>query len=201
MSEILQYILRNPYEVSGFIATLICVWLNVKENVWGWLFAILASFCYIKLFYDIRLLGDMLLQIFFIAVSVYGWYEWLYGGKSHSKLTISQTPLQLVLPVFVIFLVSVFSFAFFLKWIGGDLIWFDAITTVISLLAQWMMARKYLENWLLWIFVDVVYVGMYVYKAVYLTALLYLILLIMAAMGYYSWKKLMRPSLTSIKTD
>jgi nicotinamide mononucleotide transporter len=82
-----------------------------------------------------------------------------------------------------------YAVAQLLKWLNGDIVYIDASTTTISLIAQWMMARKYIENWLVWIFVDLLYVGVYLYKGVYLTSFLYFIFLFLATLGYLKWKK------------
>ncbi len=186
---IINYIINNPYEVLGFITSVICVWLNAKENIWGWFFAIIAAGMYCKVFYDINLVGDLILQVIFIVLSVYGLYTWRYGGKAQTQLTINQLPKYLILPLLGIFGISLVLVAQLLKWLNGDIVYVDAATTTISLIAQWMMARKYIENWLVWIFVDVLYVGVYLYKEVYLTAFLYFIFLFLATMGYLAWKK------------
>ncbi len=186
---IIEYIYNNLYEVLGFITSVICVWLNAKENIWGWFFAIIAASMYCKVFYDINLVGDLLLQVIFIVLSVYGLYAWRYGGKAQTQLAIHRLPYYFILPLLGIFGISLVLVAQLLKWLNGDIVYVDAATTTISLIAQWMMARKYIENWLVWIFVDVIYVGVYLYKEVYLTAFLYVIFLLLATMGYLEWKK------------
>jgi nicotinamide mononucleotide transporter len=185
----IAYFLQNPYEFWGFITSVICVWLNVKENIWGWVFAIVAAGFYCKVFYDINLMGDLILQIIFIILSIYGIYAWLYGGTQSQSLSVSKLPHRLIFPLLLIFGVAMYAVAQLLKWLNGDIVYIDASTTTISLIAQWMMARKYIENWLVWIFVDLLYVGVYLYKGVYLTSFLYFIFLFLATLGYLKWKK------------
>lgn len=193
-NSVSAYFSKNPYELWGFITSVICVWLNVKESVWGWFFAIIAAGFYCKVFYDINLIGDLILQIIFIVLSIYGTYAWLYGGKEHEGLAISNTPTRLILPLFFVLGLSILGIAKVLKSLNGDIIYIDASTTAISLIAQWMMARKYIEHWIVWIFVDVVYVGVYIYKEVYLTAFLYVIFLLLATIGYLKWKESLKLS-------
>lgn len=183
------YFQQNPYELGGVIASLICVWLNTRENIWGWLWAIIGAVFYIRVYYDIRLYGDLLLQFFFISISIYGIYQWLYGGKYQQERQISYLPTQLWLVLLGTFLVGTWALGSLLRWLNGDLAYIDAATTSISLIAQWMLARKYLENWLLWVFVNILYVGIYFYKAVYLTSVLYAIFFILALIGYRAWRK------------
>ncbi len=193
-NSVSAYFSKNPYELWGFITSVICVWLNVKESVWGWFFAIIAAGFYCKVFYDINLIGDLILQIIFIVLSIYGTYAWLYGGKEHEGLAITNTPTRLILPLFFVLGLSILGIAKVLKSLNGDIIYIDASTTAISLIAQWMMARKYIEHWIVWIFVDVVYVGVYIYKEVYLTAFLYVIFLLLATIGYLKWKESLKLS-------
>jgi nicotinamide mononucleotide transporter len=186
---ILDYFYKNPFEFWGFITSVICVYLNTRENVWGWFFAIIAAAFYIKVFYDVRLFGDLYLQIFFIIVSLYGWYEWLFGGENRTQLHIQRISTKIIGQLVFIFLISFPLMGWFLSIMKSNLPYLDAATTTISLIAQWLMARKYLENWLVWIFVNIIYVGMYYYNQIYLTSFLYVIFLGLATMGYFNWRK------------
>ncbi|NJL13663.1 MAG: nicotinamide mononucleotide transporter [Microscillaceae bacterium] len=187
------FFFQNPYELAGFITSLLCVWLNARQNAWGWFFAIVAAACYIQVYAQIRLIGDLLLQVVFILVSMYGWYHWQFGKRAHQvRLPVSLIPLREAGLLLLLVVVGTWLTAQLLAWLDGDLVYLDAATTVISLAAQWMMARKYLENWWVWIGVDVVYLGIYCYKAVYLTALLYFIFLFLAYWGGQQWRKALK---------
>jgi nicotinamide mononucleotide transporter len=189
MQALITYFQNNPYEFWGFITTIICVWLNTRENVWGWFFAILAAVFSIKVFYDSALYGDLSLQIVFIFISIYGWYEWLYGNSTEGKISISLISRQLAIFLVIIFLIFAPVLGWFLQLLEGKLPYLNAATTAISLLAQWMMARKYLENWLVWIFVNLLLIGVYYYSSLYLYSFLYLILLVLAILGFFTWRK------------
>src|SRR5690349_7198872 len=130
------------------------------------------------------------LQAVYFVLSVYGWYEWLYGGKGHTALKVSQTPKRLWSILAGIGLVVWLTLARLTSRLPGvALPYLDSGTTTTSLLAQWMMTRKLLENWVLWVMVDVVYIGMFIFKGLYLTAFNYAVYLVLAAMGFYSWRK------------
>ncbi len=193
-----SYIQQNPYEVGGFVTSLICVWLNARENVWGWGWAIISALLSAKLFYDLRLFGDMYLQFFFVLSAIYGVYAWLYVGKEVAKRTIAYTPPQTIL------LACVSGASIFLCLIvllakqKGDAIYMDALTTSISIIAQLMMARKYIENWWLWIVANILYVGLYAYKGVWLYVILYTIFIVLAVYGYKNWLKSLK--ITQVKT-
>lgn len=188
----LDYILQNPYEVGGFVTSLICVWLNVRENVWGWAWAIVSALFSIKLFYDQRLFGDMYLQFFFIASAIYGIYSWLHGGRQATRLQIRFT---FFFEWLVILLSAVGAFVvlvYFLKQWKGDAIYLDALTTTLSLVGQLMLARKLIENWGIWILANLLYVGLYFQKEMYLYTILYAIFMILAIYGFQHWYKLVQ---------
>jgi nicotinamide mononucleotide transporter len=180
------------------IAGAISVYLSARENIWSWPTAIVNVGLYIIVFRRTGLYSDMGLQVVYLALSIYGWYEWLYGGKGRTELHVSRTPRSVWLAL------SGIAVAFWA--VDGyatshlpsvSLPYVDAATATVSLVAQYLMTRKYLENWTLWIIIDVVYVGMFVYKGLYLTAGNYAIYLVLAVMGHIAWKK----SLASVATS
>ncbi|MCY7351230.1 MAG: nicotinamide riboside transporter PnuC [Cytophagaceae bacterium] len=188
--QITEYIRQNPLELAGIITTLWCVWLNTRQNIWGWFWAIVSSGIYGVIYYQARLYSDMELQGVFIALSVYGWYQWLFGGKQKTVLPVSRMPLPFWLWCGVIFLAFTgLSGYLHGRYTNASFPYFDSGLTAISLVAQWQMARKYLENWILWIVADAFYVILYFTKNLQGTALLYALLLGLAAKGYWDWKR------------
>jgi nicotinamide mononucleotide transporter len=177
-------------EVVAVAFGIVSVFLSVRENIWSWPTALINVALYTVLFYETGLYSDMGLQVVYFVLSIYGWYEWLYGGKGKTELQLSRTPRSVWIAV------SIIGVAFWA--IDGyatshlpnvSLPYVDAATTTVSLVAQYMMTRKYLENWTLWIIVDVVYVGMLMFKGLNLTAFNYAIYLILAVMGHVAWRK------------
>ena len=188
--QILDYLQKNWLENLGIITSLICIWLNTKQNVWGWFWAIISSGIYSIIFYQARLFSDMGLQGVFILLSIYGWYAWRFGSKEKNVLLVSKIPTNLsLLCVGFFFAFSLLSGYLFSQYSQASLPYLDSSLTAISLIATWMTARKYLENWILWIFANVVYVGMYLYKGLNGTAVLYILLIVLAIRGYINWKK------------
>jgi len=180
----------SSLEIIGFVFGVICVWLNTKENIWGWPTGLLSVGVYVFIFYDAKYYADMGLQAVFFVSGIYGWYQWSVHRGNLNKLAISSLSVRWVLPCFLAVLFFAVTLGYILdNYTDGALPYFDASTTAVSLLAQFMLARKIIQNWLLWIAVDVVYIGMYLYKDLYLTALLYLIYFGLAIYGYYLWKK------------
>jgi nicotinamide mononucleotide transporter len=180
-------------EAVAVLFGIVSVFLSVRENIWSWPTAIVNVSLYFALFFESGLYSDMGLQAVYFVLSVYGWYEWLYGGKDHTALTVSRTPRRVWAVLAVIGLVVWASLGRITSGLPGvSLPYVDAGTTTTSLIAQWMMTRKLLENWVLWTIVDVVYIGMFIYKGLYLTAFNYAVYLALAVMGFFAWRKSLR---------
>lgn len=182
----------NYVEVFGFVTGVVCVWLFTRENVWSWPIGVASAAVYVVVFFQARLYADAGLYVVYVILCAYGWYEWLHGGPKNDTLRISRVTrtAALVLTGFVVFFVTVISYGL-RTYTDAALPFWDSLTTAMSLVAQWMLAKKIFENWLVWIAVDVIYVGVYVYRALYLTAGLHFIYLVLAVVGYLSWKKSM----------
>jgi nicotinamide mononucleotide transporter len=176
-------------EALAFITGGVCVWLTVKENIWNWPIGIANSAFFTVLFLHAGLYADTGLQVVYIILGFLGWYWWLYGGKDRSELPIARTNWRtgMVLAFFAV--VSVWGMTVYLRTINDTAPFLDALTTVVSLAAQYLLTKKLLENWHLWIAVDVLYVGLYAYKDLYLTSVLYFIFLCMAIAGLKEWKR------------
>lgn len=166
------------------------MWLQVKENIWGWPIGIANNLFYIVVFLTAKLYADMGLQVVYIVISLYGWWNWFHRAPGGEKAVIRR----LHLVEGAILTVAILAGAAFLRWLlsrytDSTVPFWDGTTTAISLAAQYMLGRKHLENWLVWIGVDVVYIGLYVYKHLYLTSFLYFIFLLMCIAGFVQWRK------------
>ena len=180
----------SPIELFAVIFGIISVYLSVKQNIWSWPTAIVNVTLYIVVFYESRLYADMGLQVVYIVLSCYGWYQWLYGGANRTELPVTRATRRSAVVLPAIGLVSMAILGTLLhRTTNAALPYLDSTTTATSLIAQWMMTRKILENWLVWVAVDVVYIGMFIYKNLYLTAGLYAVFLVLAAMGYRDWRR------------
>jgi nicotinamide mononucleotide transporter len=180
----------SALEALAALFGVVSVYLSVRENIWSWPTAIVNVGLYTIVFYQSRLYADMGLQVIYVVLSFYGWYQWLYGGKNRTELPVSRTPrrVALILPVLGIAAAAALGSVLH-RTTNAALPYLDSATTSTSLIAQWMMTRKLLENWLLWVAVDVVYIGMFIYKSLYLTAGLYLVFLVLSATGYFRWRR------------
>ena len=182
----------TPIELVSFVLSVMTVLLNIRQNHWAWLFAILSSATYGVVFYGARLYGDMALQLVFITVSFWGWYQWLHGDATHDRLPVTRTTQRGLWMAAAGWAVGFAVLAWFLhSFTDTDVPKTDAFLTAGSLVGQLLLSRKKLENWHVWIIVDVIYVGLYIHKGLMLTALLYGMFVVMAAIGLLAWKKSM----------
>lgn len=183
-------LVTTPLELISFILSIITVALNIRQLHWAWLFSILSSGLYALVFLDARLYGDMGLQFVFIVTSIWGWHLWLWGDRYHEALTVSRLSSIGKIYSGLGWLFGFVLLAWFLKnYTDTDVPYADGFLTAGSLLGQVLLSRKRLENWLVWIAVDILYVGLYVYKGLMLTAFLYAAFVIMAFIGWRTWSK------------
>jgi nicotinamide mononucleotide transporter len=166
------------------------VWLTVRQTIWCWPFALIATVSSCIDFFNARLFGDMSLQLFYFVSGVYGWVFW----KSQEKTVFSVThiPTTQILFLIVATLLQWLIYFFILSHFRGDSVLVDAGLTAASVTATYMMTRKWLQNWWCWIVIDLLYTALYVHKQMYLYAVLYLIFTAMAVYGAISWKRLLK---------
>lgn len=177
-------------ELTAVIFGLACVWLTTRQNIWCWPTGLVMVSLYIFIFFEARLYSDMMLQVVYIFMQIYGWHNWLYGGKDHGKLAVTRISRLGAALWGALAMVCVGALGFSMdNYTDADFAYPDAVTTVLSLVAQWLMAKKVLESWLIWITVDVISVGIYSMKGLYLTAGLYSVFLGLATIGYFTWRK------------
>jgi nicotinamide mononucleotide transporter len=176
-------------ETFGFVTGAACVYLTVLENVWNFPVGIANSAFFLALFAGARLYGDAGLQIAYIALGFQGWYLWLRGGENRTPLRVSRATPRLLLAVGA----SAAACAALMYWVfvrtHDSAPFLDALTTVLSLAAQYLLNRKAIENWLLWMTADVIYVYLYASRGLYLTAVLYFVFLCMCVAGFRVWTR------------
>lgn len=179
----------TPLELVSFALAVLTVWLNIRQNHWAWLFSILSSLLYAAVFADARLYGDAGLQFVFVAVSVWGWTQWLRGGHARGVLQVSSLARRGWIVMGLAWLAGWWWLALFLqRFTDTDVPHMDGFLTAGSLVGQVLLSRKKRENWLVWIAVDVLYVGLYVYKQLAFTAILYGLFVLMAVAGWRRWR-------------
>ena len=180
----------SAFEVVAAVITAYSVWLTAKENIWCWPIGFAGCAMYIAIFWQARLYANAVLQVLYLGMIVYGWFQWRRGGASHAALRVTRTPpggwLAAAIGGVALTLAIVFSM---LRWTAAAMPWPDASTTAFSIVAEWMTARKWIENWLVWIVVDAVTTWMLVVQHLYASAVLYVAFVVLAAIGWIEWRK------------
>ena len=180
----------SPLEVLGFITGALCVWLLVRQNIWNWPIGIANNLLFIVLFYRTGLYADMGLQGFYIAIGLYGWWHWQHGDRDHEALRVARTPWPWAAALAAgVVLATVAIAAVLRRWTNSNVPVLDSLITALSLAAQFMMARKWLENWAVWILANCLSVGLLVFKGLYVTSALYLLYQVLCVMGLLEWLK------------
>jgi nicotinamide mononucleotide transporter len=177
----------TPLELLGFVLSVATVVLTILRNHWGWFFAIVSSATYGVVFFDARLYGDAGLQGVFIAASVWGWWQWLRGAEG-KPLPVTRLSGTGWIGSLLGWAVGFVALSAFLKaYTDTDVPHMDGFLTAGSLLGQLLTAKKKIENWHTWIVVDILYVGLYIYKGLHLTAILYAVFVVLAVLGLRAW--------------
>jgi nicotinamide mononucleotide transporter len=178
-------------ERCGVVTGIICVWLAAKNNILNWPIAIVSVLIYTVIFYDSKLYADMGLQVYFLVMNLYGWYFWVKNRRVNQ----TSSPVLFITANEILFsIVGIVIFTFGLGYLlhthtDAAFPFIDSFCTACSLIAQVFLARKVLQNWLIWIFVDIIYVGVYVSKGLYATSIMYALYVYIASMGYLDWRK------------
>lgn len=186
-------------EIFGFITGGACVWLGAKGSIWNWPVGLSNNVAFLILFWRGRLYADATLQIVFFTLGVYGWWTWLRWGKDKGQTGPLVTRTHRAEWAFLAIAAPPLTWGL-REWLvvaGGAAPFWDALTAVISLGAQFLMSRKRLECWLLWIAVDIIYVPLYLSRGLLLTAVLYAIFLAMCMIGYRTWRAELRRNETA----
>lgn len=175
-------------EVFGFVTGLLAVWLTARRNIWNFPIGIINAALLFLLFFDARLFADAGLQIMFIALGFSGWWFWLTGGVTKRNAIRGATRAEQVGAIVAVLIL--FGLLYYvLTWAKGSIPIFDALITALSVVAQWLLNRKILETWLLWIVTDIISIPVYIHKDLYLIAILYAVFLVLACRGYQLWRR------------
>lgn len=192
-------------EILGTVVGLLYIWLEYRASIYLWITGIIMPAIYIFVYYNAGLYADFGINIYYLVIALYGWMAWKTGfsitGKPREEriLPISHMPRNAIYKAIVAYIVAQALIAWVLfNYTDSTVVWADSFTTALSIVGMWMLARKYLEQWWLWFVVDIVSSGLYIYKELYFTAVLYLLYAIIAIFGYLKWEKLMQNEEQSI---
>lgn len=199
MEIAIKWLSGNYIELLGAILGIIYVFFSIRQNIYTWPVGLLTSVLYVVVFFNSKLYADMGLQMYYVVISIYGWYEWLRGNSSDSKemLKVSRLSLNLGLVlVLVSFLIFLLMWYVLKNYTDSPVPFADSLATSLSIVATWMLARKILEHWLVWVFVDAFSIGLFLYKDLLPTVVLFVVYTFMAVVGYREWRKEYRRSLS-----
>lgn len=186
------WVLSHWVELVGALAGMVYIFLEIRQNAWLWPVGIVTALFYILVFFQAKFYADMSLQVYYVAISIYGWHQWTKGKFVQDKiqLPVRKTGWQLGILLFLVSLAIYWVIAFILvRYTDSPVPYGDAFTTALSIVGTWMLAKKLIEHWYVWVIVNMVSVGLYIFKELYPTTILYLVYLIMAIIGYFVWRK------------
>lgn len=183
--------MTSALEITAVALALATVFCNIREIHWGWPLAIASSVLYFEIFWDSRLYGDASLQIFFAVVALWGWYQWLRGRRGDgSQLHVARlSPRQRAATLLICATLWPATGLFLKTYTDTDVPWWDAFPTALSVVGQFLLARKFIENWIVWLAANVVGVGLFAFKELWLTAGLYTVFIALSWIGWREWKK------------
>lgn len=179
-------------EALGFVTGAACVYLVVQQSLWNFPLGIANNLFFLVLFWQARLYGDAGLQVVYLVLGVHGWYQWLHGGEHRTALTITRASRQVLLVLAALIPLATWGLVLILRQVNGSAPLPDAFTTVLSLAAQYLLNRKMLENWFVWIVADVIYIYLYLARGLHLTAVLYGVFLCLCIAGLVRWRRTLR---------
>ena len=189
--NVLEYFLLHYIEIVATVTGLIYLIYSVAENKLLWFFGLITSLLYVYICFAARIYADMGINVYYVIISVYGWIYWSGGSTGKSKeVPVKRLQAKLAGILLSITIILFIFIAFILqKFTDSDIALWDAFTTAASITATWMLAKKIIEHWLVWIVVDSVSVGLYIFKGLYPTSLLFFVYTTLAIVGFIEWRK------------
>lgn len=185
-------------EIIGTAVGIIYLWLEYRASIYLWVASIIMPAIYLYIYYQAGLYADFGINIYYLAIALYGWLAWRYGftlfgrKEKNEELAITHTPKRVWGKLCVTYIVAQITIYLILKYLTDSTVpvW-DSFTTALSIVGMWMLARKYIEQWWMWLVVDLTSAGLYIYKGLNFTAALYAVYAIISIFGYYKWRRIM----------
>lgn len=183
--------LKLLLQIVGTLLGLLYLWLEYKANIWVWIVGAIMPMVHGMLYLSSGIYADAAMQLYYVAAGIYGLFVWLRGTKrSQKRIDIQHTPKGWVMPLLSVYLILHVALYFVLtEFTDSRVPFFDSMSTALSIVAMWMLSRKLVEQWLVWLVVDMISVGLYFYKGIPITALLYTLYCVLAIAGYMRWRK------------
>jgi nicotinamide mononucleotide transporter len=183
--------LKLVLQIVGTLLGLLYLWLEYKANIWLWIVGAIMPMVHGVLYLHSGIYADAAMQLYYVAAGVYGLFVWMRGTKRTEKVVnIQHTPKGWVFPLVVVYVVLHVAMYYVLsEFTDSRVPFFDSMSTALSIVAMWMLSRKLVEQWLVWLVVDMISVGLYLYKGIPITAMLYTLYCALAVAGYMRWRK------------
>lgn len=176
-------------EACGFVTGAVCVWLVTRGNIWNWPIGLLNNLFFAFLFWRARLFADMGLQGVYLILGIWGWWQWLHGGKDRSRLEVTHATRTEWVGIALFLSFGTWGLRELLIAVNGAAPMWDSLTTTLCLAAQYLLCRKRFENWFLWIVADIIYVPLYIHRDLPLTAVLYAGFILLCVIGIRRWRE------------
>jgi nicotinamide mononucleotide transporter len=186
-----NWFLEHYVEVLGVVFSVIYLIFSIRQNILLWPTGMISAILYMVVFFQAKFYADMGLNAYYFFISIYGWIAWQRGkGKSSGAGAIKRIRWKPGLILAGITALAFLGIAVILdRYTDSPIPYWDALTTALSFTATWMLARKILEHWIIWIIVDAISMALYLYRGLYPTMILFIIYTAMAVMGYFEWRK------------
>jgi len=175
-------------ELAGFVTGAACVYLTVKANILNFPVGLANSAFFLVLFLSAGLYADSALQVVYLVLGVIGWWQWVYGGAGRTRLVVGRSSTRELVVMVGLVVAATVPLTIILTSAHDIAPFWDALTTALSLAAQWLLNTKKVQNWYFWIAADAIYVPLYFVKDLWLTAIVYAVFLAMCVAGLRAWR-------------
>ena len=191
--------MEQALEIIGVVVGVIYLWLEYRASIYLWIASIVMPAIYLFVYYDAGLYADTAINIYYLVIALYGWAAWKWGFSFSRKaeeqpqeLKISHITARGWIAMATLYVVMQLAITAALTYLtDSDVAWFNGLTSALSIVGMYMLARKYIEQWWVWLVVDILSAGLYFYKDLQFTAVLYAAYAVIAVAGYFKWKRLM----------
>lgn len=195
MAEVSQFVSSlfsdlSPWEAGAVILAIAYLLLAVRENIFCWYCALFSTTIFTFLFWDVSLLMESALNVYYMIMAIYGWHQWKFGGNKKCGVFISTLTLrENILIINVILIVTLVSGWLLSQYTSAAWPYVDSFTTWASVVTTFMVAKKILENWLYWLVIDSISIPLYIDRGLYLTAILFMVYIVIVIIGYLNWRQ------------
>lgn len=198
LSAFIDWLAANRLEAGATALGLVNQWLTIRQNIWCWPIGIVSVVLFGAVFFEAKLYSDVLLQGCYVGLQAYGWHRWMYGGPSRALLRIHTLTTSDYWRVPLLAAIGAVALGTLMRaYTDASLPYLDATATALSLVAQWLQARKMLESWLVFIAANLLFIGIYAIKGLYTTIALFVVLTALAAAGFVAWRRSYRAGLAA----